>query len=144
MDIAARSGAAAAVQAVVRDHQVARAAADIYGGQRDAFAVRLVGAREHVEEFFGMPGEVLVEFRVQVDQLSARRLVPFHADLRRGGGGLDHLVRAVRRFFAHVPAQALPHQAHGLMHALLQDAALSLRHAWRHRQDDVLQLARRA
>ncbi|KAG1070337.1 hypothetical protein G6F40_017589 [Rhizopus arrhizus] len=62
--VAARSRATRAVQAVVRDHEVAGAAADVDGGQRDALAIRFVVAGQHVEELFGVPREILIEFRV--------------------------------------------------------------------------------
>ena len=141
--VTAAGGVARPVQPVVSNDQIRGAATDVDGGQRDALTICLAGARDGVEKLFGVARKVFVHFGVEVHQLTARGLVPFHAYLgQRRSGRRGVLIVGVQ--FIGLPVQALPHQADGVAHAFLKDAALSLRHARRHGQGDAVQTTRHA
>ncbi|MNH08627.1 hypothetical protein D3C79_680490 [compost metagenome] len=143
MHVAAAAGIARTVEAIVGDHQVGGATADVDGREGDALAIDLVRPGDGVKKLFRVTGEVLVDLSVQVHQLAAGRFVPFHADTRDRRARADGLI-LMWIFLAGMPAEAFPHQADGLQHAFVEDAALGLWHARWHSQGNAVELARHA
>ena len=124
---------AGALEAIVVDDQVGRAAADIDAGDRERavgrLAARLAG---DLEEAAGVAAEIARDLGVEIDELGAARLVPVGQHARRG-----------RRGIVELPAHHHPHQVARGLGALAEDQALGERHAGRQGEHDAAQAARR-
>ena len=122
-----------ALEAIVVDDQVGRAAADIDAGDLSVLLGRLAAQLAgDLEEAAGVAAEIARDLGVEIDELGAARLVPVgqHARRRR---------RRHRRASAHHH----PHQVARGLGALAEDQALGQRHAGRQGDDDAAQPSRR-
>ena len=82
---------AGAVIAIVDDHEIRGAAADIEGGDAQGFRRGVVGPAHDVEEGAGMAGKIPGDLGIHVDGLGRAGFVPFEQDLRQIDIGLRRL-----------------------------------------------------